>query len=170
VKLVEAGCVALSRLFSLDLSSGRCHRADCVVCEFHTCISSSKCKKKSVVYESRFMLCYDPKSNSNTGLYIGETGRSLYERAAEHLDDAFERKKGSHIFKHSAITHPDETTQPLFTFKVLKQHRSPLDRQLHEAVRISPHGGLNSKAEYRQNQIKRLSVQFTDRELKAVER
>ena len=60
--------------------------------------------------------------------------------------------------------------KPLFTFKVLKQHRSPLDRQLHEAVRISPHGGLNSKAEYRQNQIKRLSVQFTDRELKAVER
>ena len=41
---------------------------------------------------------------------------------------------------------------------------------MHEAVRISPHGGLNSKAEYRQNQIKRLSVQFTDRELKAVER
>ena len=69
VKLVEAGGVALSRLFSLDLSSGRCLRADCVVCEFHTGISSSKCKRKSVVYESRCMLCYDPKSKSNRLIY-----------------------------------------------------------------------------------------------------
>ena len=170
VKLVEAGGIALSRLFSVDLSSGRCHRADCAVCDFHTGTSSSKCKRKSVVYESRCLLCYDPKSSSKTGVYVGETGRTLYERAAEHLEDAYDQKKGSHIFKHWAIAHPEETTQPPFKFSVLRQHRSPLDRQLHEAIRISTHDGLNSRAEYRQNQIQRLSVQFTDRELKAVER
>ena len=37
-------------------------------------------------------------------------------------------------------------------------------------MHISTHGTLNSKAEYRQNQIKRLSVQFTERELRAVEK
>ena len=35
VRLVEASGVPLSRLFSLDLSDGRCHRLDCVVCENH---------------------------------------------------------------------------------------------------------------------------------------
>ena len=50
ITLVESSGVPLSRSFSLDLSDGRCHRADCDVCLKHTSKGSSKCKKKSVVY------------------------------------------------------------------------------------------------------------------------
>ena len=148
VRLVESSGIPLARLFSLDFSDGQCHRIDCVVCDLHKGKGSSKCKKKSVVYESKCLAC--PASN-NRSTYIGETGRSLYERSQEHLDDAENKRKCSHIFKHWATEHPEMKTQPVFKFTVLKPHKTPLDRQLHEAVRISSHGFLNSKSEFRQN-------------------
>ena len=104
VYLVESSGTPISRLFSLDLSSGRCHRADCIVCELHSRSFSSKCKRNSIVYESQCQLCL--KSNSNKGLYVGESGRTLYERSLEHLYDAAEQKTSSHIFKHWALEHP----------------------------------------------------------------
>ena len=107
--------------------------------------------------------------NSSNGCYVGETGRSLFERAAEHRGDAVKKKHTSHIFKHWAIRHPEMTVQPLFKFKVLRSHKTAMSRQIHEAIRISSHGCLNSKAEFRQNQIKRLAVNLTPKELKAVE-
>ena len=158
----------MSRLFSLDLSDGKCHRAECWVCKYHKGKGSSKCRRKSVVYESRCQICY--AAGSTDGVYVGETGRSLFERSEEHLEDARNLKKSSHIFKHWALSHPDELHQPLFTFRVVRQHKTPLDRQVHEAIRIGSHGNLNSKSEYRQNQIKRLSVNLTAKELKEVER
>ena len=167
-RLVESSGVPLSRLFSLDLSNRRCHRADCIVCEFHQKSSSSKCKKRSVVYESRCVSC--SSSGSGDGVYVGETGRSLYERSLEHLDDAANKKISSHIFRHWAISHPDDQTQPIFHFKVLKPHKSPLDRQLHEAVRIGSHGLLNSRSEFRQNKVKRIAVCLTAREQKDADR
>ena len=163
---MKSSGVPLSRLFSLDFSDGFCHRFDCAVCIHHQGSSSSRCKKKSIVYESRCLSC--PKSSQ--AVYIGESGRSLYERSAEHLADAEKRKRCSHIFKHWALTHPELESQPQFKFTVLKAHKTAFDRQLHEAVRISTHGNLNSKTEYRQNQIKRLAVQLTAKELKVVER
>ena len=166
VRLVESSGIPLSRLFSLDISDGKCHRFDCYVCALHQGKSGSKCRKKSIVYESRCMSC--PKSNQP--VYIGESGRSLYERALEHIDDAENQRKCSHIFKHWALSHPEMESRPLFKFTVLKSHKAPLDRQLHEAVRISTHGKLNSKAECHQNQIKRLAVQLTPREMKTMEK
>jgi len=80
------------------------------------------------------------------------------------------KKPSSHIFRHWAISHPDEPIQPIFHFKVLKPHRSPLDRQLHEAVRIGSHGLLNARSEFRQNKIKRVAVSLTAREQKLADK
>ena len=85
------------------------------------------------------------------------------------MSDASNKKHSSHIFKHWAVMHPDLLTMPEFKFSVVRSHKAPLDRQLHEAVRIQEKGVLNSKSEFRQNQIKRLTVNFTDRERKVVE-
>ena len=75
-RLVEAGGLPMSRLFSLDLSDGLCHRVDCHVCISHNGKGSSKCKRKSVVYKSICLVCQS--SVSSEGVYIGESGRSLY--------------------------------------------------------------------------------------------
>ena len=107
-----------------------------------------------------------PGGWTDQGSYIGETGCTLYERSSEHRMDAEKKKDSSHIWKHWALSHPDMVTQPPFTFKVLKVHRSALERQLHEAIKISTDGVLNDRCEFCQNLVKRLSVNFTERELR----
>ena len=164
VRPVESGGTPLSRLFNLDLAGGRCQRADCLVCLSHTGMGSSRCMKKSIVYRSSCQVCQVDRSDQ--GSYIGENGRTLYERSSEHRMDAEKKKDSSHIWKHWALSHPDMVTQPPFTFKVLKVHRSALERQLHEAIKISTDGVLNARCEFRQNLMKRLSVNFTERELR----
>ena len=86
------------------------------------------------------------------------------------MKDAEERKLSSHIFRHWAISHRDDTVQPVFQFKVVKSHKSALDRQLHEAVRITSHGALNARAEFRQNKIERVAVSLTTREQRAADK
>ena len=119
---------------------------------------------KSIVYESACQVCHE--SGSKDGIYIGESGRSLYERSKEHLEDAKNHKDSSHIWKHWALCHQDLMVQPVFKFKVIRIHKSCLDRQLHEAVKIADCGTLNSKCEFRQNQVKRLKVSLTAKEMK----
>ena len=58
---------------------------------------------------------------------------------------------------------------PRFTFKVLKAHKSCLYRQSYGAIKISTDGVLNSRCEYRQKQVKRLTISLTARELKEEE-
>ena len=164
VRLVESSGIPLSRLFSLDMSDGRCHRYDCLVCMLFSGKGSSKCRKNSVVYESSCISCKAIGSTQST--YIGETGRSLFERSLEHIADDKAEKPGSHIYKHWALHHSSELVQPVFQFKVLRVHQSCLDRQVHEGIRIAMDGSLNSKCEWRQNQIKRIAVQLTDKELR----
>ena len=65
VRLVEAGGIPISRLFSLDLSDGRCHRADCRVCLYHTGTGSSKCK---ILRYQNFKFWF---RNRNSDLEIG---------------------------------------------------------------------------------------------------
>ena len=136
------------------------------MCFQHNGKGSSRCKRKSVTYETICQVCL--QQGSDLGSYVGETGRSLYERSREHLADAKNRRSGSHIFKHWASAHPDLLRQPEFKFKVLRVHKTAMDRQIHEAIRIASHGILNVKCEYRQNQVKRLFVTLTSRELKEV--
>ena len=64
------------------------------------------------------------------------------------------------------MEHPGE--QPAFVFKVISSHRTALNRQIKEAVRIRRRGGaasiLNSKSEFNRCQIPRLVVEVEDEE------
>ena len=107
-------------------------------------------------------------TGSSQGTYIGESGRTLYERSREHLADATSKKASSHIWKHWALCHGSSMTQPPFSFKVLRVHRNCLERQVHEGIRIAAEGDLNSKSDWRQNQLKRISVHLTEKEMKEI--
>jgi hypothetical protein len=95
------------------------------------------------------------------GVYIGETSRSLAERVGEHMYDAVSFSKKSHIIKHWMRSHPDLDTAPQFRIKILRQYRDCLSRQVGEAIAIllSPDALLNSKNEYIQNCISRITVE-----------
>ena len=140
------------------------------------------CRKQSLVYESRCALC-NPKKNSNhqednkevvarKGIYIGETSRTLHQRANEHYRDAKDLSEKSHILKHWMSSHEEEKEAPNFIFRILGTFRDCLSRQVNEAIRIhySKDLLLNSKNEYAANGLTRLTIDENKVERKKRER
>ena len=84
----------------------------------------------------------------------------MYERVKEHLSNAKDLQKDSHIVKHWFLDHPQLQTQPRFKFKIIGRFKDCLSRQISEAVRLSLRpGSLNSKGEYGRCTIPRLVIQ-----------
>ena len=72
--------------------------------------------------------------DGNPSVYVGESSRSVQERAAEHWGAARRGDKVSHMVCHQAMEHVD--MEPKFIFKVISTHRTALNCQVREAVRI----------------------------------
>ena len=69
--------------------------------------------------------------------YVGETGRSAYERGAEHISDFWNYDEGSHLLKHFLTCHRDMRMKDVkFGMRVRNTFRSALERQVGEAVAI----------------------------------
>jgi hypothetical protein len=100
-------------------------------------------------------------SFGRAGIYLGESSRSLAERCAEHHNDAESFSKKSHIIKQWMSSHEEFNALPPFSFKIMKQYADCLSRQVGEAVAIllSIDQLLNSKNEYVQNCISRITFQ-----------
>ena len=98
------------------------------------------------------------------GIYVGESSRSLYERAKEHEADRQARSEDSHQIKHWLTEHQDLLAPPRFRFQVIQSFQDPLSRQLAEAVRIDLRGEavLNSKSEYNKCRVPRLTINLKD--------
>ena len=94
------------------------------------------------------------------GIYVGESSRSLYGRAKEHLSDREGWKEESHQVKHWITEHPELQEPPRFRFRLVRGFKDPMSRQLSEAVRIELRGGsiLNSKSEYNRCRVPRLRI------------
>ena len=94
-------------------------------------------------------------------VYIGETSRSLFERGREHWKAFHEKRENSHILKHHILHHGGEG-EPKFHLRPLSFHKTALNRQLSEAVKIGRVGEdnlLNSKGEYNRSHIARLTLE-----------
>ena len=94
-------------------------------------------------------------------MYIGESSRSLHERALEHVRDAEAFCPKSHIVKHWMSAHPDLQSPSTMEFGVTAMYRDCLSRQIGEALRIHNTTDiiLNSKSEYMANSVRRLTVE-----------
>ena len=90
------------------------------------------------------------------GIYVGESSRSIYERAREHVAD----REKQHQIKHWLTSHEELLAPPAFKFKIVKTFQDPLTRQLAEAVRIELRGEriFNSKAEFSRCRVPRLRI------------
>ena len=73
-------------------------------------------------------------------VYVGETSRSIYERAKEHGADAVAGHEDSHMHKHWVLDHAEERERPKFKIRVVASFKDALTRQLAEAVRIERRG------------------------------
>jgi len=92
------------------------------------------------------------------GIYIGETSRSLFERAREHVSIAKSFDTKCFIVKHWVNNHFHDDESPTFRFEVLRRQKDVLSRLIHESVVIEQYGNLNSKKEWRGSVKLRLIV------------
>ena len=129
------------------------------------------------MYESRCAACTDRREQENEGrkrkrgvdyeeedVYVGETSRSIYERAKEHVRDGRAGAQDSHIARHWEERHKGED-MPLFRFSIVRGFKDSLSRQVSESVRIDLRKGvLNNKAVYSRNKLPRLEIQKTELE------
>ena len=84
------------------------------------------------------------------------------ERSREHWAGYRGAKADNHMVRHQLLAH-DGAAPPKFIMRVVSHHRSALERQVAEAVRIGRRGGagavLNSKSEYNRCYIPRLKLE-----------
>ena len=86
---------------------------------------------------------------------MGETARTIWERGAEHIQDALgAQDKVSHIQDHLLSDHPGELEKVVDSFKMakIKGCVSALNRQVREAVKLIYDKSdqlLNLKSEYK---------------------
>ena len=125
---------------------------------------------KNIVYESECGKCNTEGSRKSSdkedlqerrdvaSLYVGESARSLHERAGEHWRDAELMKEESHMREHLQEAHRGEEN-PDFRFKVVKKCKTSLERQVREAVRIQIRGNvLNKKGTYNRCKLTRMVI------------
>ena len=79
-------------------------------------------------------------------------------------------KPGSHLLKHVLDKHEGETLEEVdFRMRVVKYHKSPFERQVHESVLIqasTKHHLLNSKSEFNRCQIPIIAIKMREKEIK----
>ena len=170
IKTVERSGLPLARQFPLTrLWEGLpCSRLDCVTCQQEG-ETIYPCTMRSVTYQNICLTCHPgggekrPKFDKEVkvpALYVGESARSLYERGKEHRQAYRERREDSHILKHQVLHHGGKDN-PKFHLRPIEFHRTALNRQISEAVKISRLGEaglLNSKGEFNRSRIARLSL------------
>ena len=127
------------------------------------------CKKRNILYESECTVCNPGREEfkekerdltKKTGVYFGESARSIFERAREHGGDYIGMKEDSHMVKHWLTSHSDLQEPPMFRFRVIRSFKDAMTRQISEAVRIELRGEgvLNSRSEYSRCRLPRLVI------------
>ena len=144
VKFIEKSGQPLSHHFPKEPGQSKCFREDCPVCINSSPEKPSLCQVKSVVYKGECQLCAEGEPNT----YIGETSRTLAERVEEHHASCRRMESKSFMFKHWSDKHRNEEHPPEFKFSVVKTHSEPMSRLIHESLKISQTGNLNSKSEW----------------------
>ena len=173
IKVVERSGDQIRRILCKKdpFEGAPCGRETCMVCKPE---GKGNCRRRNITYQTTCDNC--EKRNQEAGVentadnvskYVGESNRSAAERSKEHLSDLKEQREDSHMFKHKTLEHKDE--EVTFTMRVLKRHKSALERQVHESILIEmkqKEGNiLNSKSGYNRCLIPRLSIMMGDRVL-----
>ena len=166
-----------------------CYREACLLCKTKEKTDknrSQECTKRSLVYEIWCMDCEKMEEERIKGeagenkelekellkrkklyKYIGETSRSIYERAYEHSMGVDSLHSGSYMLKHNIDMHEgEELDTTRFGVKVLKFTRTSFERQILESVKLQEntnHFLLNSKSEYNRCAIPRLTTKIGEK-------
>ena len=107
--------------------------------------------------------CQECASRGVCSEYLGESSRTGFLRGGEHLDDLKSRCLKSPLWKHCLEQHDGK--EVTFKMEIVRKHKSPLTRQIHESVAIENSSAkilMNSKSEYNGSKIPRIVVEVGD--------
>ena len=137
-----------------------CEREECEFCKDKK--RRGKCITRGTIYISRCVSC--KKKGVKEGIYIGETARTIFERMEEHAEDYEKCMDKSHRMTHWAKCHKKEE-EPEFEVEIMTTRRSPLERQVREAVMIRDTcPDLNGKQEFGMNSVENFIIDTEDME------
>ena len=128
-----------------------CEREDCFICSSG---EGGKCEKNGVGYRIECLTCQ--RAGIST-LYEGETARNAYTRGIEHQNALRLEDEENALWKHCLVQHGGVRAE--FKMTVVGVHRTPLVRQVNEAVRIvltKADCVMNSKNEWHQAPLVRI--------------
>ena len=168
IKILEKGGVKLKNLVvkSNPFKTDECLNKRCPVCK-STSVTDPvdkdqfrvSCRTPGVVYE---FVCQKCLESGKISKYIGETGRPITVRGAEHVRDYKANKPWNPLAKHNLVSHPDENKKVRFNLKINKVFKDPLTRQANEGVKIFRSSNqvsiLNSKSEFNHPPTNRVTI------------
>ena len=149
VKVVERTGQTLGSKFSQSsLWEGTmCGRENCITCK-QEAEEIPPCTLSNLIYENICSECNPGATKKGElgsmkegapSLYVGESSRTIYERSVEHWGGVRKNDDKNHMIKHQILEHGN--VEPRLTMKVVKFFKTPLARQVAEAVRIRRRGG-----------------------------
>ena len=142
-------------LTTKDPWAGACGREDCFIC---TTGEGGTCMAQSAIYKVTCLKC---KEKGEEAQYWGETGRTCYDRGAEHLQGIKNKSASSTFWRHHQETH-GEDDPPSFQMERFKTVKGNLARQSLEGRLIDNFKGkypLNNKGEWGHNQAPKLVLE-----------
>ena len=151
VKVIEKAGLTMKRMLqkSNPYPKERCSRVDCAMCEYG---KIGECRTRGCVYKI--------KCKEDGKEYIGQTGRSIYERLKEEMTDLQRKGENSPLWKHAEECHEGQW----FDMEVAVTDRNfgkPSRRMITEAVRIDGldnDKAMNAKREWSYMRLDKVQV------------
>ena len=152
IKVIEkVGCTLKSLIQkSRPFERMKCERNQCIVCNIE---SNIDCRLRGCVYNIRCKEC--------TREYKGQTGRSIFERTKEHMDDWGKKMDRCPLWRHSIEHH--ERKQ--FEFEIAIESEcfgKPTKRMITEAILIDEmpnNKTMNNKKEWSYVKLNKVTVE-----------
>ena len=138
IKVVEKAGRSLQGMFPLTSlwDGASCGRdKDCVTC-YQSAEVLPDCTRQSILYENVCNRCVpgagtkeqlrdeELMKGEHPVIYVGETSRSIVERAREHWAGCLKNQEENHMVRHQALVHNREPAK--FTMRVVGSHQSAL--------------------------------------------
>ena len=152
IKVIEKVGCTLKRLIqkSKPFARMKCGRDECIVCKIEGDID---CRIRGCVYKVRCKEC--------TREYKGQTGRSIFERTKEHMEDWRKKMDRCPLWRHSIEYHGKKN----FEFEIIIESEcfgKPTKRMITEAVLIDnmpQDKTMNNKKEWSYVKLNRITIE-----------
>ena len=107
------------------------------------------------------------KKKGKEVVYVGESARTGQMRGEDHLTDLGTKREGKPLWQHTDEEHGGVAREEDFKMKVLNKFKTPLERQIAEALEIETRSWtadllLNKKGEWNGVKIPRLRIESHD--------